>query len=119
MSTHNFKQLKVWQKARAIVVDVYKITKLFPDDEKYALISQIKRSVVSISSNIAEGAGRGTDKDFAHFLDFAYGSSFELESQLINAVDLGFVNKDELINVYNLLQEVQKMIYVFQKKLKK
>ena len=67
MSRHNFKELKVWQKARTLVVDVYKITKYFPEEEKYALTSQVKRSVVSISSNIAEGSGRGTEKDFVIF----------------------------------------------------
>jgi len=118
MSKHNFKELKVWQKARVLVVNIYEITKLFPLEEKYALTSQIKRSVVSISSNIAEGAGRGTNKDFAHFLDIAYASSTELESQLINAVDLEFINKERLKEVYNLLIEVQKMIYTFQNKLK-
>jgi len=118
MRKHNFKELTVWQKARQLVIDVYKITKFFPDDEKYALTSQVKRSVVSIPSNIAEGAGRGTEKDFAHFLDISYGSANELESQLINAIDLEFINKEQLKEVYNLLMEVQKMIYTFQKTLR-
>jgi len=118
MRKHNFKELKVWQKARKLVVDVYKITKYFPEEEKYALTSQVKRSVVSISSNIAEGAGRGTEKDFAHFLDISYGSANELESQLINAIDLEFINKEQLTQVYSLLMEVQKMIYTFQNTLR-
>lgn len=116
MTKHNFKELIVWQKARILVVDVYKITRSFPSEEKYALTSQIKRSVISISSNIAEGAGRSTDKDFAHFLDIALGSSNELESQIINATDLEFVSKENIKDVYNLIIEVQKLIYGFQKK---
>lgn len=116
MTKHNFKELIVWQKARVLAVDVYKVVKNFPAEEKYALTSQIKRSVISISSNIAEGAGRNTDKDFAHFLDIALGSSNELESQIIIATDLEFVTKNEITDVYNKIVEVQKLIYGFQKK---
>ena len=118
MVKHNFKELLVWQKARQLVVETYKITACFPDNEKYALTSQVNRSVVSISSNIAEGAGRNTNKDFAHFLDVSLGSSYELESQLINAVDLGFAKKEHVKEVYLLLTEVQKMIVGFQKTLR-
>ncbi len=118
MRKHNFKESTVWQKARQLVIDVYKITKFFPYDEKYALTSQVKRSVVSIPSNIAEVAGMGTKKDFAHFLNISYGSANELESQLINTIDLKFINKEQLKEVYNLLMKVQKMIYTFQKTLR-
>ena len=119
MTKHNFKELIVWQKARTLVVDVYRLTKSFPNEEKYALTSQIKRSVISISSNIAEGAARNTDKDFAHFLDIALGSSNELESQIINVTDLKFVVKNDVKDVYNLIIEVQKLIYGFQKTIRK
>ncbi len=119
MGGHNFKELKVWQKARKLVVDIYKITKFFPEDEKYALTSLVKRSVVSIPSNIAEGAGRGTNKDFAHFLDYAYGSALELESQLINAVDLEFVTKEQIYKEYSLLMEIRKMLHSFNNTLTK
>ena len=118
MGKHNFKELIVWQKARVLVVEVYKITRNFPEEEKYALTSQIKRSVISIPSNIAEGAGRNTEKDFSHFLDIALGSANELESQIINATDLEFISKNEVVNIYNMIVEVQKLIYSFQKKIK-
>jgi len=118
MRKHNFKKSTVWQKTRQLVIDVYKITKFFPYDKKYALTSQVKRSVVSIPSNIAEVAGMGTKKDFSHFLDISYGSANELESQLINTIDLKFINKEQLKEVYNLLMKVQKMIYTFQKTLR-
>lgn len=118
MGKHNFKELIVWQKARLLVVEIYKITAKFPASEKYSLTSQINRSVVSISSNIAEGAGRNTNKDFAHFLDIALGSSYELESQLINANDILFVSEKDIKEVYSLLNEVQKLTVGFQKTLR-
>jgi len=115
MSKHNFKELKVWQKARLLVVEVYKLTAKFPSSEKFSLISQINRAVVSISSNIAEGAGRNTNKDFAHFLDIAIGSSFEIESQLMIAKDLGFITENDLTEILRQLNEIQKMLVGFQK----
>ncbi len=69
---HNVNELKIWQKSIDLVVDVYKITASFPTDEKYGLISQVRRAAVSIPSNIAEGAGRNTDKDFSNFLGISY-----------------------------------------------
>lgn len=119
MSRHNFKELKVWQKARLLVVEVYKLTAKFPSSEKFSLVSQVNRAVVSISSNIAEGAGRNTDKDFAHFLDIAMGSSFEIESQLMNAKDLNFITDKDLQNILLQLNEIQKMLVGFQKTLRK
>ncbi|HSJ67785.1 MAG TPA: four helix bundle protein [Anditalea sp.] len=80
---HSYKELNVWQKAIELAVDVYEITDSFPQKERFGLISQINRSVVSIPSNIAEGAGRNTKKDFDHILSIALGSSFELETQLL------------------------------------
>ena len=118
MSKHNFKELKVWQKARLLVVEVYKLTAKFPSSEKFSLISQINRAVVSISSNIAEGAGRNTNKDFAHFLDIAIGSSFEIESQLMIAKDLGFITENDLTEILRQLNEIQKMLVGFQKTLR-
>ncbi|MCG8579545.1 MAG: four helix bundle protein, partial [Bacteroidales bacterium] len=66
---HNFKELKVWQKARVLVKDIYHLTKQLPEDEKYGLISQMRRASVSIPSNIAEGTGRSSNKEFVRFLD--------------------------------------------------
>ena len=90
----NFKNLKVWQRGIELVVDVYKKTNNFPNEELYGLTSQIKRSAISIPSNIAEGSGRGSKKDFNRFLDISLGSSFELETQLIIAKRLDFINDD-------------------------
>lgn len=77
----SFKELEVWQVARAFVADVYRLLKTFPEEEKFALCDQIRRAVVSIPSNIAEGFGRDSHKDFAHFLVQARGSSYENKSQ--------------------------------------
>jgi len=94
---------------------VYVLTSELPDDERFGLKSQINRSSVSIPSNIAEGSGRGTDKDFCRFLDISLGSSFELETQLILAQDLF---KIETLKTIEELNEVQKMIVGFRNRLK-
>ena len=114
-----FKNLKVWQKGIELVKNIYKSSREFPKEELYGLTSQIKRSAVSIPSNIAEGSGRGTDKEFNRFLDIALGSSFELETQLIIAHELEFLSDESFNNLNNELDEEQKMIVGLQKSLKK
>jgi four helix bundle protein len=116
---HNFKELKIWQKALELSVDVYKVTALFPKEDKFGLISQIKRSAVSIPSNIAEGAGRNSVKEFLYFLSVANGSSYELQTQLLISNKLNFLKDDLLESMLNELDEIQKMNYNFQKTLKK
>lgn len=106
---NNFRELKIWQKGIDIAVAIYKLTEQFPSNEKYALTSQMKRSGVSISSNIAEGAGRNSSKDFAHFLDISVGSSNELETQLIIAERLSFISEKESQILIGEINEVQKM----------
>ncbi|MCK5169128.1 MAG: four helix bundle protein, partial [Bacteroidales bacterium] len=92
---HNFKELIVWQKARKLVKEIYLILKSFPEDEKYGIISHIRRASISIPANIAEGAGRNTDNDFGRFLDIANGSSFELETLIILSFDLEYLLKSD------------------------
>ena len=99
--------------------NVYKITETFPVNEKFGLISQINRSTVSICSNIAEGAGRGTDKEFSNFLSISLGSSFELETQLILAKRLNYIDEEKFLALGNSLSEIQKMIIGLKNKLKK
>src|SRR5690606_40019983 len=89
---HNFKELKVWQNAMSLTKAIYLITDQFPDKERFGLTSQIRRSAVSIPSNIAEGSGRGTDKDFVHFLHITFGSACELETQIILANELTYIS---------------------------
>lgn len=114
----SYKDLLIWQKGIVLVVRVYKLVKTFPQEELYALTSQIKRAVVSIPSNIAEGYGRNTDKSFSHFIDISRGSLNELETQLIIAKELDFVNDLDLYNeILLLIEEESKMINAFSKTL--
>jgi four helix bundle protein len=117
MATHNFRELKIWQKSRILVKDVYQITSSFPKEEIYGITSQARRSAVSIPSNIAEGSGRGTDKDFSHFLDIARGSVFELETLLILSSDLYFLREEEMLKILDKTSEIIKMLNSFQEKL--
>ncbi|MDR2840886.1 MAG: four helix bundle protein [Paludibacter sp.] len=108
---HNFKELIVWKKARQLVKEVYLLTKQFPKEEIFCLTQQIRRAVISIPSNIAEGAGRNSKADYAHFLDIANGSAFEVETQLCLSFDLEYINALEFENINNKIIEIQKMIY--------
>ena len=94
---HNFKDLKIWQEAMKVVKSTYLLSAQLPSDERFGLISQINRCAVSIPSNIAEGSGRTTDKDFLNFINFSLSSSFELETQLILVNDLFNLDVEELI----------------------
>lgn len=117
---HDFKKLNVWQKSRQLVKDIYEVTQNFPKEEMYGLTSQIRRSAVSIPSNIAERCGRETDKDTSHFMTIAMGSSFELETQVILACDLGYIGSKVIVtDLWNRIDEVQKMIDGFRKSLGK
>jgi four helix bundle protein len=110
---HNFKELKVWQKAMDLTELVYKISSNFPKEEKFGLTAQVQRCSVSIPSNIAEGCGRNSDKDLQRFLTISIGSAFELETQMILANRFKYINQDLFNNFTNYISEVQKMIYGF------
>lgn len=110
---NNFKELKIWKDAIDLAVGVYKLTKMFPSDERFGLVSQMNRSAVSISSNIAEGAGRNNKKEFRQFLGIAQGSACELESQLIISQQLDFISRDalnmkseELVKLRNMINKL-------------
>ncbi len=111
---HNFKELKIWNNSMELVVQVYKLTQKFPNEEKFNLISQIRRCATSIPSNIAEGAGRNSDKELNQFLGIAKGSSFELQTQLILSNKLAFMNNDDFHKLNNSVSEIQRMISGFQ-----
>lgn len=115
---HQYKELKVWQTAVSLVTMIYKVTKDFPSEEMYGLTSQIRRSAVSIPSNIAEGAGRSGDTEFKHFLSIAMGSCFELETQLIIAQDLELLNEAKSNELQEQLNYIQNMIYKLKQSLK-
>ena len=105
-----YKKLKVWQKAMQLVVQVYKATKNFPKHEQYGLISQLRRSVVSIPSNIAEGHGRNSDKEIVRFLDIARGSIFELDTQLEISRQLSYLNPKDFEILFGLLDETSRIL---------
>jgi len=106
----HFTDLLAWQKNHQLVLEIYKITKKFPKDELFGLTSQIRRAVVSITSNIAEGFGRYYFKDKARFYIMARGSSTEVQNQLILAKDLGYINKDEFNKIKIISFEGYKLI---------
>ena len=114
---HNFKELIVWQKARSVVKDIYLLTKKYPREELFGLTQQLRKSSVSIPSNIAEGSGRGTNADFAHFLDIANGSACEAETQIYLSLDLEYITQKEFDDVNSQLQVIQKLIFNLKKKL--
>jgi four helix bundle protein len=115
----DYKSLKVWQKAHQIVINIYKITKLFPKEELFCLVSQIRRAAISIPANIAEGAGRGSRIDFNRFLQISFGSISELEYELMLSNELGYINKDSYKKIEASIEEVKKMLSGLIKSIKK
>ena len=116
---NNLKELKIWNKAIDLAVDVYKATSTFPTDERFGLTSQSRRAAVSIPSNIAEGAGRNSVKEFNNFLGIANGSSYELQTQLVIANKLAILESEILNPLLDQIDELQKMTYGFQQMLDK
>jgi four helix bundle protein len=111
-----FTDLDVWQEGHRLVIEIYKITKMFPKDEIYGLVNQMRRSAVSITSNIAEGFGRQTYKEKVQFYYQAQGSLTELKDQLFIARDIGYVDKN---NAKNLLDQASKTHQILQGLIKK
>jgi len=115
----NYKELKVWQKSYQLCLEIYRITKRFPKEETYGLVSQIRRAAVSVPSNIAEGYGRKTTPEYVRFLYIAYGSNCELETQILLSGDLGYMERDKLEMVQKDLGEVERMIKALIKSLER
>ncbi|MDZ7807763.1 MAG: four helix bundle protein [Gracilimonas sp.] len=114
---NKYKNLEIWKRSVALATDVYNVTKSFPNEEKYGITSQIRRCSVSVPSNIAEGAGRGSKKEFKRFLNIAYGSIYELETQLLISINLGYLKTEIHEELSKEIDQIQKMIYSFSKKL--
>lgn len=95
----DFRQLRVWEDAHQLTLEIYKITKDFPKEELFALTNQLRRASSSIPSNIAEGCGRGSNKDYAHFLQIAMGSAFEIDYQLLLAKDLNYLDAKSYLDI--------------------
>ena len=106
----NYKELNVWQKSYELCLEIYRLTAKFPNDERYGLTSQIRRSAVSIPSNIAEGYGRKTTVDYIRMLYISYGSICELETQILLAGDLSFIEQGELGTVKKEISQIERML---------
>lgn len=114
----SYRDLIVWQKSVKMVTLAYSVLKTFPNDEKFGLISQIKRSAISVPSNIAEGYGRNYTKDYSRFLQMARGSLYEMQTQFEIALNLEFISKNNLEEIYNLSLEIEKMLNTLIKKIR-
>jgi four helix bundle protein len=106
----NYKELKVWQKSYQLCLRIYRATDVFPKNEGFGLTSQMRRSALSIPSNVAEGYGRKTTPEYLRFLSIAYGSTCELETQLLLSGDLGYLDKENLSGLQRDIREVERMM---------
>jgi four helix bundle protein len=109
----NYKNFEIWKHSIQMAEIIYAKTKTIPKKENFNLITQMERAVISISSNIAEGSARKSNKDFQRFLEYALGSAYELESQLLLCERLGYLNKESLEKDLDFLDMLQKKLYRF------
>lgn len=108
---YSFEQLAAWKDAKLLAVKTYKFTKIFPKEEKYGIVSQMRRAIISVCSNIAEGSARTTKKDQARFYTIAYGSLIEFLSQCIIAQELSFMDEENYLEVRNEIEKVSFKIH--------
>jgi four helix bundle protein len=113
MGMHNFRELKIWQRSMDFVVKIYEVTAGFPKEERYGLISQLRASAVSMPGNIAEGAGRGTNRQFKRFLEISMGSANEAQTQIIVAFRVKYIDKDRADLLVEEALQIYKMILAF------
>ncbi|MBU2905426.1 four helix bundle protein [Arenibacter algicola] len=113
MGRHNFKKLKIWQEGMNLVSENYKLTKTYPDFERFNLISQMNRCAVSIPSNISEGSSKSTNRHFIKYLENSLGSAFEWETQLIVSHNENYLDKEKFEELENKILQIQKMIASF------
>jgi len=110
---HRYKDFKFWQRSRVFCKEIYIATSSFPEEEKFGIISQLRRASVSIPSNIAEGASRKSNKDFSRFLTMALGSCYEIETQLLISNDLNFISETDLNKLQESVSTIIKMMSKF------
>ncbi len=113
----DYKKLLVWQKAHQLALYIYEITQPYPKSELFGIVNQLRRAAISIPSNIVEGSGRRTNKEFRHFLQMAYGSANEIEYQLLLSKDLKFISESTYNESTSNLLEIKKMLSGLMKKL--
>jgi four helix bundle protein len=117
LKTGSYQDLLVWQKGIALVKRIYEITRSFPSDEKFGLVSQMRRAAVSIPSNIAEGQARHTRGEFIQFISHAEGSNAELNTQLIISIELGYCTQHEVQDAFELSSDLRKMLNALRRRL--
>jgi len=117
MANSSYQDLTVWQKSVDLAVLIYKITNKFPKHELYNLVSQLRKAAVAIASNIAEGQGRGSKKEFRQFIRIAYGSILELETQLIIATRIKYLSTADKAQIFDLTEQIKRMLYKLEKSL--
>ena len=115
---HRFRQMKIWQRSISLAEEIYKITNSFPDNEKFGLVSQLRRCAISIASNIAEGAGRESDKQFRYFLQVSMGSCNELQTQLELSRRFNFIESELADRVQEETLSIYRMMLSFYRTLK-
>jgi four helix bundle protein len=118
-SQAGFRDLPVWQRAVDLAEQVYLLSTRFPSDERFGITSQMRRASVSVSSNIAEGSGRGTTPDLRNFLSYSRGSTKETESLVLVSTRLGFASEVDAARVLSLTDEVSRMLYGFRESLRR
>ena len=119
MQIRTFKDLMVWQKSYQLALDIYKISKNFPSEEKFGLTSQIRRAAISVPSNIAEGYARRYIKSYISFLKISHGSIAEVETQILISKDLGYTKEETLKKIIIKCTEIQKMLWALIRSLEK
>lgn len=112
---YSFEKLEVWQLAKDFIIDIYQITKKYPENEKYGLVSQLNRAAVSIASNISEGTSRTSNKDQTHFTQIAYSSLMEVICQLIISKDLGFISENVYLSLREKAEEITNKLNALRK----
>ena len=114
---HNYKNLHIWQESINLARKIYEVTANFPANEKYGIVSQMTRAAVSIPSNIAEGAGRNSNKDFANFLSIAIGSIFELHTQITICEQIGYINEETTKQLEQQIYTLQQQITTYKQRI--
>ena len=116
-STQSYKDLVVWQKGIELAKRIYALTRRFPNEEKFGLTSQMRRAAISVPSNVAEGQARRTTPEFIQFVSHAEGSAAELDTQIILAIELNFCRKTDVLPIYELNDEIRRMLNALRRKL--
>ena len=114
---HNYKNLHIWQDGIVLAKTIYQVTSNFPANEKFGIVSQMTRAAVSVSSNIAEGAGRGSNKEFVNFLGIAVGSLFELHTQITICEQIGYIDAEVLLELEQQITLLQQQITAYKQRI--